>query len=129
MKHYKQIISLLTTIVICICLLSGLTSIAFADTEEDFTITGNADGYSYVDNVLTISSGGKYTISGSSSSYIIKVTSEEDVTITLAGVSITNTSASPIEIAGDGNVTIKLSGSNTLTARLRQAVCLTARAA
>lgn len=89
-------------------------------TMGDF-IVGGDPGYSYSDNVLTISGGGEYTISmadpgKTTTSDTIKVTSGSDVTITLDGVLIENSLRSPFEIDANGKVTIKLKGESYFNA-------------
>ncbi|MCD8119222.1 MAG: carbohydrate-binding domain-containing protein, partial [Lachnospiraceae bacterium] len=116
MKHYRRFIVLFINFVVLICLLLGFSHLVSAEDTDDFTITTTSSGYSYADNLLTITGGGNYEINGSSTTDTIKVTSEDDVTLILSGVSISSESTSPIEISGNGDVTIMLSGLNTLTA-------------
>ncbi|MCD8048574.1 MAG: S-layer homology domain-containing protein [Clostridia bacterium] len=70
--------------------------------------------YTYDDNLLTVLTGGNYTISGTSATDTIKVTASDDVAITLYGVNITSGSKPPMEIDGTGTVAVKLSDENTL---------------
>ncbi|MCD8365903.1 MAG: InlB B-repeat-containing protein, partial [Clostridiales bacterium] len=90
----------------------------FAVTTSDGSYTYTADDY-----VLYITSGGEYTITMNTAQSVtsttrdrIKVTSDEDVTITIVDLNVTNSSASPFEIDCNGDVTVKLSGDNVLTA-------------
>lgn len=95
-----------------------------AETLGDFTVSGDAGGYSYSGNILTISGGGEYTIGMAAGvtetkSDRIKVTSGQDVTITFDSLNIIHefplySSYSPFEIDCSGNVTIKLKGENSL---------------
>ncbi|MCD8397987.1 MAG: InlB B-repeat-containing protein, partial [Lachnospiraceae bacterium] len=89
----------------------------------DFVVQKSTGSYTYTDNLLTITSGGEFTISMNTYEGIIStetdrilVTAGEEVTITLVSVQITCSSASPFEIATTSGVTIKLSGENILTA-------------
>ncbi|MCD8049108.1 MAG: carbohydrate-binding domain-containing protein [Clostridia bacterium] len=118
MKH-KRILSLLVAVVMCAGFMPGYTLAATAETVGDLTIaTANSSGYSYDSGsrLLTISGGGDYEISGSSSSDTIKVTAGDDVTITLDDVNIQSAGAPPLEIDAAGNVTIELKNENTLDA-------------
>ena len=86
----------------------------------DFTVTTDVSGgVSYSNNVLTISSAGEYTISGTSTSDRVEVdASSGEVVITFDGLSITSGNT-PFDITenfmGNADVTIKLKGQNTLT--------------
>ncbi len=85
------------------------------------TATDPGFSYSESDRVLTISGGGEYKISmdanATPTSDTIKVTADDEVTITLKNVNITSSTASPIEIAENaGAVTIELDGTNSLVA-------------
>ncbi|MCD8390477.1 MAG: hypothetical protein LUD03_01375, partial [Firmicutes bacterium] len=89
---------------------------------HDFTVTTEVDeGYAYVGDVLTISKGGEYTVEmgteGATTDETIKITAEDNVTVTLDGVSVESSAAPPLEIdCGDteNSVTVLLSGTNTL---------------
>ncbi len=90
-----------------------------AETVGDFTIEGDT-GYSYEGNVLTIGGSGEYTVAMASvgtttNTDTIRVTSTEDVTITLDSVIIENDSRSPFEIDATGDVTLKLRGESKFT--------------
>lgn len=90
-----------------------------AETVGDFTIEGDT-GYSYAGNVLTIGGSGEYTVAMASvgtttNTDTIRVTSTEDVTITLDSVIIENDSRSPFEIDATGDVTLKLRGESKFT--------------
>ncbi len=92
-------------------------------TVGDFSVTGDTTGYSYEDNLLTISGGGEYTIAmadgvTSTTTDMIKVTSDEDVVVTIDNIDITSedkSNGSPFEIDSMGDVTVVLSGDNFLT--------------
>jgi hypothetical protein len=70
---------------------------------------------------LVISSGGTYTVTGSTTSHTISINTTEAVTITLDNVSI-NVSAASDKTAFDsgGNVTLYLVGTNTLNSSISQ---------
>ncbi|MCD8181090.1 MAG: carbohydrate-binding domain-containing protein, partial [Firmicutes bacterium] len=93
-------------------------------TSEFWVSTENSDGYTYADNLLNITESGEYTVSmvtsgATATSDTIKVTATDgDVTVTLSGVSVANSSTSPLEIdcgETENTVTVKLDGENTLT--------------
>ncbi|MCD8180365.1 MAG: carbohydrate-binding domain-containing protein [Firmicutes bacterium] len=86
----------------------------------DLDVTpSNNEAYTYSDGLLTLTEGGEYTVSMhsgvSSTSDTIKVTASDAVTVKLADVSISSSSAPPMEIDAAGNVTVTLEGDNTLT--------------
>ncbi|MCC8160167.1 MAG: carbohydrate-binding domain-containing protein [Oscillospiraceae bacterium] len=90
-------------------------------TTAAFIATGGR--YTYSGNVLNITGGGTYTISMNTYANItktstdtIKITSSDDVTITLVGLNISNSSSAPFEIDAAGDVTLILSGANTFDA-------------
>ena len=63
---------------------------------------------------LSITSGGSYTVTGSTTEYSVTVDTAEPVTLTLDGVNINLSTASPIDIRSGSFVTILLVGDNTL---------------
>ena len=82
-------------------------------------VTGDPNGYTYENGVVTITGGGEYTIQMAdgvtTTTDCIYVTSPEAVTITLNGVNIkTEDYCAAMELAGDGAVTLKLAGENKL---------------
>ncbi|MCD8035996.1 MAG: hypothetical protein LUE88_01235 [Clostridiales bacterium] len=86
-----------------------------------FTVQSGDGECSYDNGLLTISGGGEYTITQTdgtenATSDTIKVTSSDAVTLTLAGVNISSSSAPPVELTGAGTVTVKLLNKNTLDA-------------
>ncbi|MCD8037372.1 MAG: carbohydrate-binding domain-containing protein, partial [Clostridiales bacterium] len=125
MKIKGRIISLLTAAAMIMAMAPQIT--VFADTTTEtyggITITTDDGNFSYDsnNNVITIESGGTYTIKGESSTettVTIKITASDSkaVTITLENVDISSSTKSPLEIDTTSNVTIKLSGTNTLDA-------------
>ncbi len=121
----KRFLSLIMSIVMCfsLCFVNVFTVNAEGNIYGDFTVTGNnLSGCSYDRNVLTISKGGKYLITmakygGSTNTDRIKVTAaDSEVIITLNGINITSSSASPFEVNSSSDVTIKLNGENVLDA-------------
>ncbi|MCD8180364.1 MAG: dockerin type I domain-containing protein [Firmicutes bacterium] len=94
---------------------------------QQLIVTGGV-GYTYDEETgtITITDGGDYTISMNEKAFedietatatdTIVIASDEDVTITLDDVTIESDTSSPLEVDGEGDVTIILSGDNTLTA-------------
>ncbi|MCD7746339.1 MAG: InlB B-repeat-containing protein [Lachnospiraceae bacterium] len=88
----------------------------------DFVVQESTGSYTYTDNLLTITSGGDFTISMNTDEGItstetdrILVSAGDDVTITLVSVQSSSSSASPFQVNTSSAVTIKLSGTNILT--------------
>ena len=63
---------------------------------------------------LSITSGGSYTVTGSTTEYSVTVDTADPVTLTLDGVNINLSTASPVDIKSGSFVTILLVGDNTL---------------
>jgi hypothetical protein len=113
MKTKRYSIKTLTTtaaMVIMLLLVSGLPVVNAATESWDISL-GN----------LVITSGGSYTVTGSSTSYTISINTSDPVAITLDNVSI-DVSAISGNTAFDsgGNVTLYLIGSNTLKSSTSQ---------
>ena len=115
----KKIMALITAIVMLTASLPlNIQAVFGAETTYgDLTVTTDVSGgVSYSNNVLTISSAGEYTISGTSESDRVEVTaSSGEVIIIFDNLSLT-TVYTPFNIRGSADVTIKLRGENTLKA-------------
>ena len=115
----KKVMALITAIVMLTASLPlNIQAVFGAETTYgDLTVTTDVSGgVSYSNNVLTISSAGEYTISGTSESDRVEVTaSSGEVIIIFDNLSLT-TVYTPFNIRGSADVTIKLRGENTLKA-------------
>ncbi len=120
MKIRGRIISLLTAAAMIMAMAPQMTVFADGDAGA-FTVDPPDSIYSYENGVLTINGYGYYTIyqtggTDTATSDTIKVDASMEVIITLAGVNIKSSDASPLEITGSHDVKITLSGTNTLDA-------------
>lgn len=110
-RSSMRTLALITILSMLMLLVNGLTVVHAAPETWDIS-TGN----------LVISSGGIYTVTGSTTSTTISIITSDPVTITLDNVSI-NVSATSNQTAFDsgGNVTLYLKGSNMLKSSTSQA--------
>ncbi|MCD8158626.1 MAG: carbohydrate-binding domain-containing protein [Clostridiales bacterium] len=93
----------------------ALTDVFTSGGLEVISASGDEFSYDSSTGLVTISEGGAYEILYSTDKDTIKVMARGDVTLILHDASITSSTAAPIEIAGEGDVEIKLRGSNYLT--------------
>ncbi len=117
-KTVKKITSLLSAAVMTAALFPFSALTVFAADTGDFEVTGDS-GYSYADNVLTIESGGTYTIGMASgktetTSDRIVVKADDDVTLTISDINVTSSVDAALR-ADSGNLTLILDGDNYLT--------------
>ncbi|GHS87871.1 hypothetical protein AGMMS49957_08480 [Synergistales bacterium] len=124
----KKVLFILLTLVMTLTLVPAFTRTAHAITVGAFDITGDAAGYSFASNTLTITANGTYTISmatpGTTTTDKIAVDSGlTAVNITLNGVNI-DVSATNYAVAFNMNgatVSLTLQGTNTLKSGLYRA--------
>lgn len=73
---------------------------------------------------IAISEAGNYKITGTSSSYTVTISGNVDIIVTLSDVSITSSSAAPIDITNTGTTTLILEGTTTLTQKSTTNACI-----
>ncbi len=89
-------------------------------TSTNGSLTAGTD-YTYLDNVLTILSGGEYTVKMNTAYNVTKtetdrivINSSSAITLTISGINITSSSNSPLTVE-NGNVYLILDGSNYIS--------------
>ena len=77
---------------------------------------GSGDGYVVTDECVTIYANGDYIVKGTSTTRYLQIGYGGTFNITLDGVSISSTNASPLVLGKDANVMLLLKGANVLDA-------------
>ncbi|MCC8013680.1 MAG: carbohydrate-binding domain-containing protein [Eubacterium sp.] len=111
----RNIFAVLFAFIFVVCI--GCFNVFGADT-GDFSVLGDS-GYAYKSNTLVITEGGSYEITmkngvSSTDRDKIKIISDEDVSVTIKDLNISNSKASPFEIDAEGDVTLYIEGDNSL---------------
>jgi len=94
-------------------------SVTWADGTINIASPTSGEGYTFANNIVTISADGNYTVTDTSTTNRILIAAGVTATVTLQNVNITSAVASPFALSPDGcDVTVRLVGTNTLTATM-----------
>ena len=91
-----------------------------SNSNNNTTTIHSSEGTITLKDSYKITKGGKYTFTGELKDGSITIDTDEDVTITLSGVSITNSNGPAINVISAKNVYLVIDGDNTLSATVNE---------
>ena len=123
MSKKKKIISIILIIVLFLGITSFICYDKFFNTKTDTTKTTTKEvttKETTLTDSITITKGGEYSFTGSIKDGSITINTEDDVTIKLTNVTITNSNGPAINVINAKNVYLIIEGENTLTATVNE---------